>query len=226
MEQGEQERREKLYDDHRKQAWEDLHSSTDNFDKSILTLSSGALALSLSFIKDIVPLGHAAWRLLLYLSWGCFGLCILLTVLSYQLGIRAQQEHLKNLPKYYLQRDEEAPKQRSLFWRLVEAFSWASAGLFALGLICTVVFCIKNLEGSRMSEDRRVQESRRPVAVTPCAPENTAMHTNDVVQKSRQPIAMTPVQPVQPVVPATPVTPTGTSQPSASTQPTSTKPLE
>src|SRR5260370_30305412 len=174
MDQAEQERREKLYDEHRKQAWEALHSSTENFDKSILTLSSGALGLSLSFIKDIVPLGHAAWRLLLYLSWGFFGLCILLTVLSYQLGIRAQQEHLKNLPKYYLENDDKAAKQKSWFWRAVEAFSLVSAGFFAVGLIFTVVFCIKNLEGSRMSEIKRVQESRRPVAMTPCAPENTA----------------------------------------------------
>jgi len=206
MEQAQQERREKLYDEHRKQAWEDLQSSTDNFDKSILTLSSGALGLSLSFIKDIVPLGSAAWRLLLYFSWGFFGLCILLTVLSYQLGIRAQQEHLKNLPKYYEQGDEGAAKQKSWFWKWVEGFSWTSAGLFALGLICTVAFCIKNLEGSRMSEERRVQESRRPVAMTPCAPENTAVPANDVLQKSRQPIAMTPVQPTQPAAPAIPVT--------------------
>jgi hypothetical protein len=226
MEPGEKERREKLYDEHRKQAWEDLQNSSDNFDKSVLTLSSGALGLSLSFIKDIVPLNHAMWLLLLYLSWSLFGLCIVLTVLSYQFGIRAQKEHLRNLPDYYLQGDEKASKQKGRSWRAVEAFSLLSAGLFTLGLICTVVFCIKNLEGSRMSDIKMGQDARSPVAMTPCAPENTTVPANDVLQKSRQPIAMTPVQPVQqaqPVAPVVPATSTDSSQPNVASQSSSTK---
>jgi len=59
MNPADQEQRQKLCDEHRRQIWQDIQSSADNFDKYILTLSSGALGLSLSFIKDIVPLGTA-----------------------------------------------------------------------------------------------------------------------------------------------------------------------
>ena len=52
-------RAEKLHDEYRKKVWEDSKSGSENFDKYLITFSSGALALSLSFIKDIVPLRDA-----------------------------------------------------------------------------------------------------------------------------------------------------------------------
>src|SRR5437867_2615202 len=145
MNPADQEQRQKLCDEHRRQIWQDIQSSADNFDKYILTLSSGALGLSLSFIKDIVPLGTAVWRSLLYVSWGCFGLCILLTIASYQFGILAQKEHLRNLPKYYFEGDDKG-LQRGGYWKTVASLTWICCGLFAAGLICTVFFCITNME--------------------------------------------------------------------------------
>jgi hypothetical protein len=56
-------RAEELYDLHRDKVWEDIKSGTESFDKYMLTFSSGALALSLAFIKDVVPLGKAVWSL-------------------------------------------------------------------------------------------------------------------------------------------------------------------
>src|SRR6266404_1798749 len=124
-----QDQRPQLYDEHRQRAWQDIQSSSDDFDKYILTLSSGALGLSLSFIKEIVPLGTAVWRSMLYFSWGCFGLCILLTILSYQFGILAQKEHLRNLPKFYIEGDQKA-LQRGGYWKTVARLTWICCGLF------------------------------------------------------------------------------------------------
>lgn len=46
-------------------------ASTDNFDKSVLTLSSAGLGLSMSFLKDFV--GYAiVWPWVLYGSWILF----------------------------------------------------------------------------------------------------------------------------------------------------------
>jgi hypothetical protein len=53
-------RRLALYDEHRKQTWQDIQSSTDNFDKNLLTVSSAALGFSLAFIKDFTHLPTAA----------------------------------------------------------------------------------------------------------------------------------------------------------------------
>ena len=51
---AEKTRAEELHDEYRRKIWEDTKSGTENFDKYMLTFSSGALALSLGFIKDVV----------------------------------------------------------------------------------------------------------------------------------------------------------------------------
>jgi hypothetical protein len=204
--------RQTLYAEHRKQAWEDMQSSSDDFDKYILTLSSGALGLSLTFIKEIVPLGNAAWRYLLYSSWGCFGLCILLTIVSYQIGILAQKVQLQKLPKYYSDGDETA-LEKGGYWITVERLGWICCALFTAGLICTVFFCISNMEGVRMSELKKVTEARAPISFTQprayvtdarapipttMCQENTSAPSEGIMQKSRQPVPITtPVQATQ-----------------------------
>jgi hypothetical protein len=42
-----------LYNDHKKQAWEDIQSSTDSCDQSLLTLSSGGLGLSVENVGRV-----------------------------------------------------------------------------------------------------------------------------------------------------------------------------
>jgi hypothetical protein len=47
----------------RKEAFQDL-------DKTVLTFSSAGLAVSLTFMKDIVPITHLHYMPVLYASWG------------------------------------------------------------------------------------------------------------------------------------------------------------
>lgn len=134
-----------LYNEHRKQAWNDIQSSTDSFDQALLALSSGALGISLAFIKDIVPLKEAVWLGLLFTSWISFAACILVTVFSFQLSIKAQKEHLEYLPKYYVEGKEEYLTRRSCYSKILTFFTWLAATSFLVGLVCTVVFCINNV---------------------------------------------------------------------------------
>jgi hypothetical protein len=143
---GEQPQRD-LYAAHAKQAWEDIQSSTDSFDKNLLTLSSGALGLSLAFIKDIVPFNHAVWPRTLYASWISFALCIVLTVFSFRLSIAAQNKHLEYLAKYYLERQQEYFNKMSVYSRVLSTFTWLASGFFLVGLVCTLLFCLKNVGG-------------------------------------------------------------------------------
>src|SRR5262245_6840311 len=45
-------------------------------DKSLITLSAGALTLSITFIYTIIGPNTADWLLLLFLSWAFFAICI------------------------------------------------------------------------------------------------------------------------------------------------------
>ena len=73
----------RLYTDYRAQLVTGLQSSYDQFDKAILQLSSGGLALSLGFIREIVPLRESTFKPVLILSWVLFGVAILSTLWSY-----------------------------------------------------------------------------------------------------------------------------------------------
>jgi hypothetical protein len=134
-----------LYIAHAKQAWDDIQSSTDSFDQSLLTLSSGALGLSLAFIKDIVPFKQAVWSKTLYASWIFFAACVVLTVFSFRLSIAAQNKHLEYLAKYYLERRQEYFNKKSVYSKILSVFTWLASAFFLLGLVCTVLFCLKNV---------------------------------------------------------------------------------
>lgn len=137
--------RRKLYSDHAKQTWTDIQSSTDSFDKSLLTISSGALGLSLAFIKDIVPLSQAVWLPSLYISWAAFVICILVTVFSFRLSVAALNEHLGHLQKYYLDEKQEYLNMKSCYSMLLTVFTWAAAISFLAGVVSTVLFCFVNV---------------------------------------------------------------------------------
>ena len=136
-----------LYTTHAKQAWDDIQSSTDNFDRSLLTLSSGALGLSLAFIKDIVPFNCAVWPRALYASWISFAACIVMTVFSFRLSIAAQNKHLEYLAKYYLETKQEYFNKKSAYSKGLSVFTWLASVFFLVGVTCTVLFCLKNVGG-------------------------------------------------------------------------------
>jgi hypothetical protein len=141
-------RREELYDTHSSQARADQQASSDEFDKSLLTFSSGALGLSLAFIKDIVPLNQAGWLPWLYFSWVSFAACIAVTIASFQFGIQAQKNHLDFLYKYYIECKSEFLNKKSAWSRLVTVCAVAGALFFLAGLVGTMIFVCENVSWS------------------------------------------------------------------------------
>lgn len=62
-----------LFLEYRKHLWEAGKSASENTDKAILTLSAGALALSMTFLKDIVPLKDVIDLPIIIIAWRSFG---------------------------------------------------------------------------------------------------------------------------------------------------------
>jgi hypothetical protein len=129
---------------HRERVWEDRQASSDAFDKALLTFSSGALGLSLAFIKDIVPLERAVYLVFLFVSWACFSACIVVTVLSFRFSIAAMDKQLVFLEKYYLEGDELFLNRKNVWSGLVTICAMIGAALFLAGLIATVIFVYSN----------------------------------------------------------------------------------
>lgn len=204
-------RAEELHDEHRRKVWEDLRSGSENFDKYLLTFSSGALGLSLTFIKDVVPFEKAVCISSLIASWISFVLCILVTLISYRISIRALENMVPHLNQFYLDGNVEAfNKHLGDLW--TRAVDWcANLGIlfFVLGLIFTMMFVGTNIRRLKhMSEQETIRKvvtgdlgkAIKPVPMTPCV--------TGQEDRGLKPIPMTPVQPSQPV--STPAQPTQT----------------
>ena len=84
---------ESQYVEFKKQAAEGLLSAANQFDKAILTLAAGALAISLTFVKDIAAHPDPATVRLLGCAWSGFIGSILFTLLSFQASMFAFQRH-------------------------------------------------------------------------------------------------------------------------------------
>jgi len=138
-------RRQVLYDEHRKQTWQDIQTSTDDFDKNLLTFSSAALGFSVGFIKDIARLPSAVWHGVLYTSWISFSACIVITVFSFRLSAVALNKHLEYLREYYENKKEEYLTKKSTAGVLIDWCTWSAALFFLAGIVCTMIFCIRNV---------------------------------------------------------------------------------
>jgi len=198
-----------LYKAQLERAWEDIQSSTDSADKSMLTLSSGALGVSLAFIKDIVPLGQASWVWMLEASWVAFALCITITVLSFQVSIAALKQHVGFLDKVNVEGKDEFFNKKTYHWTLLKYCTWGAIAFFLVGLLCTMLFVMKNVSSFHADDKARTPEAAATITDvrnfymkeegTGGKPIEKAVQA-DHLKKGREPIPM-----VQ--KPATPVCP-------------------
>jgi hypothetical protein len=200
---GISDRSKELYDEHRRKVWEDVKSGTENFDRYMLTLSAGALGLSLAFIKDIVPLGMAIWIPSLVASWIAFILCILITLVSFRISILALEKMVPHLDEYYLKGNPAAFNRhmKSLWTKASDWCAYAALICFVSGLVFTMMFVGFNIgEVKRMSKQETAtkvmqsseQKGIKPVTMTPLMPANVSTDTLGI-----KPVAMTPITPAQ-----------------------------
>jgi len=144
MTEDQDKRRRDLYDAHLKQTWGDIQSSTDNFDKNVLAVSTAALGFSIAFIKNVGGQPVVHWKMLLFISWVCLAACVVITVFSFRLSVVALNRQLSYLYEYYENKNQEFLKKKSMAGIALDWFTWGAALFFFVGIICTMVFCIRN----------------------------------------------------------------------------------
>ena len=115
-------------------------SNAEQFDKAILTLSTGGLGFSIALIKFVIPLQSAIYTILLRLSWVCFAFAIVLTVISFMTARAAIQDTRMYAFKYYMELDDDygdkvSPYSRATYW-----LNRFSGSIFVLAVILTITF--------------------------------------------------------------------------------------
>lgn len=126
-------------------------SNAENFDKAILTYATGALALSLGFLKDYVPISKASCPFLLYASWTMFALCIMSTIVSYLIGQHAISKQYEIADNFYKSQEQEPVMVRNHATIYAERCNTTSGVLFCLAVATTTLFVFFNLKVADMS---------------------------------------------------------------------------
>jgi hypothetical protein len=120
-------------------------ASSENYDKAILGYSTGALALSVTFISSVVKdMAHAQARWCLKTAWIAWIVAIVVTIISFQISIKAGRIQSENASDYY-NGDGDALKRpnRPAGW-----LTWANGiagGLFVLGAAFMMAFVWVNI---------------------------------------------------------------------------------
>ena len=115
--------------------------SIESFDKTVLTLSGGALGLSMTFLKNIVGPANEAQILWLTIAWGCWAFSLVLTLSSFWLSARAMRKAVRQLDNWKL--GQERPGG-SWDWA-TENFTLLGGVAFILGVIAMITFIQRNL---------------------------------------------------------------------------------
>lgn len=115
----------------------------NNYDKLIITLSGGALALSLTFLKDIVKQGSIHYPIYLILSWGLFILSLTCVLGSLLFGIAAHKKAINQVDAGTIYKENPG----GLFSKVTTFLHSAGTVFLIGGLVLITIFIYLNMEG-------------------------------------------------------------------------------
>jgi heme/copper-type cytochrome/quinol oxidase subunit 2 len=103
-----------------------------SFDQTMITLSAGALGLSLTFVQQLAT-KPAQWRALLSLAWVCFGVALVAILVSFILFMYAIDARIR------------CDKRKERRWdKGARQANWTSLIAFTLGVVTLLLFSVKN----------------------------------------------------------------------------------
>lgn len=130
-------------------AFEAANKDQAEYDKQLLTLSSGFLAVVLAFVKDIVPLKDVVCLACLYLALLALVLCILLVLISYQasslINVRLREYWEGRKSNAEIQNRHTVVAFPEKLSKCVECLNRSSGIAFSLGILFLLIFFIVNI---------------------------------------------------------------------------------
>lgn len=128
----------------------------DNFDKLIVTLSGGALALSMAFLKDIVKLQVANHSWMLALSWFLLIFSVGFVLGEIYFGIEAYRKALAQLDGKTIRQETAG----GIFASITKNLGRLAAIFLILGMVSIAMFVFINLENGNGTTTNATAETR------------------------------------------------------------------
>jgi len=119
-----------------------LLSSHEQYDRAILTLSTGLLGLSVAFVRPNTGTPAAQMSCTLVLSWLCLLVAIIATVLSLLASQLATRRAIDDAHNLYRLKKLETLQSTNAWSEVTKVLNLCSAAGFLLGAVLTVVFVI------------------------------------------------------------------------------------
>ena len=138
------EERKRLYQQCRDDLLKRQLSNSENFDKSILSLSMAGLGFSLAFIRNVVPLSHADYFIILYASWISFAAAIVSTLVSFVTSQEGVDRQLEYARQYYLENKTDFLSKTNCWAKVTKRLNFLSASVFIIAIILTILFVSLN----------------------------------------------------------------------------------
>ena len=138
-------------------------NSTDSYDKTLLQLSTGALAITVAFLEKIGKPYSDITNLLISVSWIGFLLVIIFNLLGFYFARKNMDFKIQDLDdryKNYKPGTEWPPEKFSCYRKVTEFCNSATLWLFFAATILFVVYAImvQNYSYGQASQNKRTQE--------------------------------------------------------------------
>lgn len=145
--------------------------SSQEFDKQVVYIAGGALALTIGFLKDILAIAPKEYLFFLFWAWISFGFALFFNLFSHKKGTEAYNESI-NLITYYRDCHEkvavfESEKAKSCSDKMnyaskwISALNWLCLITVALGITFFITFAYKTF--NNMADKREhTQTSTKP----------------------------------------------------------------
>ena len=140
-----------MYKDERRTLNEGQIQAHRDSDRWVLGVSGGALALSMTFLSDIVVPSEMQAKYLLFLSWFALAVSIGSTVTSLHCSAKSWEQHRIALDEGFSEYSNDVwervrkLQENSKWNKIIEMLNWLSLVSLLLGLLLSGMFLASNL---------------------------------------------------------------------------------
>ena len=154
-----------MTDEYRNNLIQAEQKSQDDYDKSIISLSGGALGISLVFYKEVIGGKTLNCPDLLVWSWGIWAASIAIVVVSYFLSRLALRKAIEQTDK-----NDFSGGVGGWAAKLTSYANALSGILFVVGISLFISFSSQNIESKAMSDQKGNDKVRRGYVPPPPPP--------------------------------------------------------
>lgn len=136
-----------LYFKYREELYKGSLSNAENLDKTLISLSTFGLMLSVTLIDKLIPLSKAHTIGLLLSSWIGFIASIACVLGSYYLSRKAFETQLESAKKHYIDKEFDSLNKENIFYSRCVRLTNIASILFVCSLVVMAFFVAINSIG-------------------------------------------------------------------------------